>query len=144
LGGEELVRGPVRRGAWLALLLVPLVGCVPKQISLELPGFGEGAIDAVWLWRLSPESGRYERTCRLDLGAVQALPDGTEQVAYRESCAPGTDREPLEAVVDRSADDPETATLRLVYLSAEGPSTYRATAVRGTAESALSDNSIEL
>jgi len=138
------MHGLVRRGAWLALLLVPLVGCVPKQMSVELPGFGQGAIDAVWLWRLSARTGRYERTCHLDFGAVEAMPDGTERVSYEQVCGPGEETGPLEAVVDRSAADPDTVTLRLLYLSPEDSGTYRATAVRGGAESGLSDNAIQL
>ena len=74
-----------RRILALTLLLFPLVGCEPKQVWLELPAFGSGDVDGVWLWRLSESTAGYERTCRITLDDPKHV-NGLEQLGYRQEC----------------------------------------------------------
>ena len=53
----------------LALLSVPMLGCQIKTIQIQLPGFADGAIDGIFLWKQLPGTNgelRWTRVCRID------------------------------------------------------------------------------
>jgi hypothetical protein len=136
------VTKPQRRRAWRALvpalLLLPLGGCAACLLRIEVPGFGDGTVEGVWLWRLSTVTGQYERSSRLVFSAPVLGPDG-ETVDFALQCVNGSPSSQASATVEPSSSDPTTATLSLYYTSCDGlPGTYRASAYNEAGESALS------
>jgi hypothetical protein len=140
------VTKPQRRRAWRALvpvlLLLPLGGCAACLLRIEVPGFGDGTVEGVWLWRLSTATGQYERSSRLVFSAPAVAPDG-ETVDFEQQCANGSPGTRASATVEPSPSDPSTATLSLYYTSCDGlPGTYRASAYNEAGESALSSTTL--
>lgn len=128
--------------AALALLVAPVTGCDARVLKVRLPGFGSGAIDGIWLWRL--ESGSYRRVCRFDLSDPYLSGD-REVLVFWQSCSDGRpESQPWQATVERLSSDPSTVTLALLY-QANGPLTpHRATSFNAAGESALSSTSLSL
>jgi hypothetical protein len=124
-----------------ALLLVPLAGCELKTVRIQLPGYGNGAIEGVWLWRLDDATGQYVRACRIDFQGRGFTGSGLETVSYVQNCDNGHRMGALLAKVTRSASDPGTATLELEYARWESPGMYRASAFNSAGESPLSQAS---
>lgn len=138
---------PVHRGALafsLALLLLPIGGCTPKLLRIQLGAFRLGDVDGIWIWRRSPTSGRYTRSCRVAISDPYQQ-NGVEVVSYVESCLNGLTGAPMQAQVARLASDPDTVSLNLVV---EPPSPalsiYRASSFNAAGESALSAASVQL
>jgi len=138
---------PMQRGALafsLALLLLPFAGCAPKLLRIRLIGFRLGDVDGIWMWRMSPTSGAYTRSCLVSLSDAYQQ-NGVEVVSYVEQCLNGLTGAPLQAQVVRLASDPDTVSLDLlVEPPAANLSTYRATSFNAAGESALSASSVQL
>jgi hypothetical protein len=128
--------------AWLLLgvfvaSLASLTGCRVSQVMIEIPGFGDGDVEGVWLWRLSDTTGQYERDCRVTLSAPDMSPAG-EYVGYAEQCSNQPDIN-LNAFVQRAPTDPSTITLVLWYTRFQPTAgSYKASAYNGAGESGLS------
>jgi hypothetical protein len=134
------------RGAALALALLSaplLTGCEMKSIQIQLPGYGNGAVDGIWLWKQS--AGAWQRVCRIDFTDRRMTVHG-ERLSYVQNCINGKVRRGvvLATAVDRLAGNPTTITIDLVYLRYEDPGTYRATAFNEAGESPLSATSLPL
>jgi len=139
----------MRRSRWTRALLVlfaltPLSGCVVSQVSMEIPSFGEGDVDGVWLWRMSSTTNQYERDCRIALSSPDVDSKGREVVFYTEQCSNHGDLN-LGAYIHRSPSDPNTITLVLWYTRWQSaPASYKASAYNGAGESALSATAVTL
>ena len=127
----------------LAFLLLPLAGCEMRGLTLRIADFGDGRVDGVWLWRLSEESGRFERVCRIDLGDPFVL-NNAERLSYRQSCETGQAGMLLETAVERPVEEPEAILVDLWYLRREAPGTYKASLFTEAGESPLSPTSVTL
>jgi len=122
----------------LLLAAVPLLGCEPKEITLALPGFGNGSIDGVWIWHLG-SSGQYERACRLQLSDPQTMPSGTELLPYVQVCdSPNEVGMNMSAKVIRLSGDPSTIIVKLWYFRWVDPGQFKASAYNSAGESPLS------
>lgn len=126
----------------LSLFVFPLSACEAKRVWVELPHFGDGAVDGIWLWRLS-EAGAWERYCHLPLGDVEANGE-RESIAYQQECGEQDLGFDMRAEVERDAVDPATIRLGLWYLRWEDPGTYRVSSHGPEGESALSETTLEL
>ena len=125
----------------LPLFALPLAGCETKKIWVQLPSFGDGNIDGIWLWRLAA-NGDYERQCHIPIGDVQSV-NGQEAVAYDQECGEALGFG-LSATVERSATDPNTVVVGLWYMRWEDPGTYKISSHGAEGESALSSTTIQL
>lgn len=135
------------RGLALGLLLMalPLGGCEPKKVTIQLDGFADGAIQGVWLWRFSEVENRYERICRIDFADHRWTEEG-EIVEYAQQCIDGQQvpGPVLTALVERLAQQPDSAVLDLWYVRYEDAGVYKATAFNVDGESPLSPGSLPL
>ena len=133
------------RGAALALALLsmPMLGCEIRTIQIQLPGYGSGDIDGIWLWK--QVAGTWTRVCRIDFTDHRITAQG-EIVSYVQNCINGRVRRGivLPSPVDRMAGAPTTVTLELYYFRYEDPGSYRATAFNAAGESSLSTTSLPL
>lgn len=137
------MRRMLRSGAalWM-LLLFPLTACETKRVWLELPSFGDGSIDGVWLWRRAEVSGAWERTCRipfLDLERVGA----DETLTYIQECKNEGAGIELTSRLE-APETPGTVRLSLWYMRWEDPGTYKVSAYGPDGESALSETTLDL
>jgi hypothetical protein len=121
----------------LAILLAPLSACETRSLTLRIEGFGDGRVDGIWLWRLSEESGRFERTCRIELGDP-FLAGEVEKVSYAQICGDEGGGLPLEATIERSEDDPDVIVIDLWYFRWDAPGSFKASLFTSEGESALS------
>jgi hypothetical protein len=126
----------------LAFFCIPLTACETKRVWVELPAFGDGAVDGVWLWRLA-ETGEWQRHCHLPLGDAELAADG-EAVAYDQECGDRDLGFDLRATVERDPEDPETVRLGLWYVRWEDPGTYRLSSHGDAGESPLSETTLDL
>jgi hypothetical protein len=136
-----------RTGLAAAVLfaLGSLTGCKTVPITVQLPGYGSGNVQGIWLWRLSSSTGQYERACRIDFSAFPASKKGQEQLGYEQTCPnPDDFGMPLHAVVSRSAADPTTITVTLYYLRWVDAGIFKASAYNSSGESTLSASSLDL
>lgn len=124
-----------------ALLLTPTMACNPKTIRVQLPAFGSGDVDGIWLWRL--ESSGYQRACRFDLSNPY-LSGGREVVDYRQICADGRSSAAWQATVERLPSNPATVTLALLFQPVGALAPHRATSFNAAGESVLSSSMLSL
>lgn len=138
--------GRLLRSATLALALLALpftTGCEMRTVQIQLPGYGNGAIDGIWLWKQI--SGTWTRVCRIDFTDWRMTPQG-ETLYYVQNCINGRERRGyvLPTLITRAPGSPSTITVELIYLRYEDPGTYRATAFNAAGESPLSTTSTSL
>lgn len=134
------------RGAVLALALLGLpftTGCEMRTVQIQLPGYGDGAIDGIWLWKQI--SGTWTRVCRIDFTDRRITQQG-ETLSYVQNCINGKVRRGvvLPTPIARNPSAPSTITVELIYLRYEAAGTYRATAFNAAGESPLSTTSTTL
>lgn len=127
----------------LGLSVLALTGCETKRIWVELPLFGDGAVDGVWLWRLDETSGEYVRHCHIPIGDVEPR-EGGEAVYYEQECGDQRLDFDLFASVERSATNADTVTVGLWYMRWEDPGTYKLSSHGAEGESALSETTLDL
>jgi hypothetical protein len=126
----------------LLLAAVPMLGCEPKEITLALPGFGNGSIDGVWIWHLA-SSGQYERACRLQLSDTQTTPTGIEILPYVQVCSAADEvGMNMSAKVVRLSGDPSTIIVKLWYFRWVDPGQFKASAYNSAGESPLSSQTL--
>jgi hypothetical protein len=134
--------GRARRLLAAALLSLALGGCESTELTIEIPSFGDGNVEGLWLWKLSETTGQYERSGRIALSAPQSGPEG-ETLDYLEDCSNGRGGIGHRTWLERSPGDPATVTVALVYIPCDGlGGTYRASAYNQAGESALSATAI--
>ena len=127
----------------LTLLLFPLVGCETKEVWLELPSFGNGAVDGVWLWRFSNTTASWERACRISLDDPADV-NGQESLGYIQECDDDHAGVQLSAKLERDPSNPEAVTLGLWYMRWEDPGVYKVSSYGEDGESALSETTLDL
>jgi len=127
----------------LALCVSSLVGCESKLVWLQVTGLDDGSAEGIWLWRLSEQSGAYERVCRIAFGQPQSV-GGIEWLEYAQDCGDGRTTLKLRTALKRSPASPETATLGLWYLRSEAPGAYKVSSYGISGETALSGSTLEL
>ena len=134
------VRGAVLA---LALLAAPMLGCEAKTIKVQLPGFNNGTVDGIWLWKQI--DGQWRRVCRIDFTDRRMTHRG-ETLYYVQNCIDGEEKRGLvlPAAVERMPGNPGTITVDLWYLRYEDGGTYRASAFNESGESTLSSTSVVL
>jgi hypothetical protein len=126
------------------LLGLGLGGCETRRIWIEVPQFGDGAIDGIWLWRLAESTQTYERACRIPFGDPEMVA-ARETFVYEQECGdPQHVGVELRTDVDRLAEEPQTVTIGLWYLRWEAPGTYKVSTYSADGESALSDMTLDL
>jgi hypothetical protein len=125
----------------LALLfaVLPMMGCETKALTLAIPGFGNGNIDGLWLWRLAETTGRYERACKIQLSDPQKTASGMELLPYLQVCdSPNEYGMNMSAEVHRLTGDPSTIVVKLWYFRWADPGQFRASSYNSVGESPLS------
>lgn len=127
----------------LALSATSLQGCALGWFTISIPDFASKSVDGVWLWRLSPETGFYERDTQIVLGMPSLQPDG-EWLTYDATPLDGSPIVPGTSQVVRSADDPDHVTLQLLFSRTEDAGTYRATTYNEAGDSPLSAEAVAL
>ena len=137
------MRRMLRSGAalWL-LLLFPLTACETKRVWLDLPAFGDGSVEGVWLWRRSDASGAWERTCRIPFLDYQQA-GARETLTYTQECEDERAGLELSSRIERP-ETPDTVRVSLWYMRWEDPGTYRVSAYGPNGESALSETTLDL
>jgi hypothetical protein len=127
--------------AALALLSLPMLGCEVASLSVQLPGYGNGAVDGLWLWK--QVGGQWTRVCRIDF-EDRRLTEKGEMLWYVQNCINGKVRRGVlfASPVERPAGD--AIAIDLIYLRYESSGQYRATAFNQFGESALSSTSVPL
>jgi hypothetical protein len=120
-------------------------GCQTRSVTIEIPGFGNGEIDGVWLWRFTSSTGKYERSCRLELSDPQFDESGNEVLPYLQVCNdPGEIGMNLQATISRLAADPDTIIVTMWYFRYRDPGQYKASSYNSAGESALSPTALSL
>lgn len=127
----------------LALCVFSLVGCESKFAWLQVTGLDDGSTEGIWLWRLSEQSGTYERTCRIAFDQPQSV-GGIEWLEYAQNCGDGSTTLKLRTSLTRSPASPETATVGLWYLSSKAPGAYKVSSYGIYGETALSGSTLQL
>ena len=137
------MRRMLRSGAalWL-LLLFPLTACETRRVWLELPAFGDGSVEGVWLWRRSDASGAWERTCRIPF-LEQAQVGSRETLTYTQECEDERAGFELSSRLEHP-ETPDTVLVSLWYMRWENPGTYKVSAYGPSGESALSETTLDL
>jgi len=139
------LRGLLRLSLALAFAIGfgSLVGCSAPLLKIQLPGFYNGSVDGVWLWRRLA-SGYYQRVCRIDFSNAYVA-GGTEIVDYQQTCLDGRPPSPpWSAPVARLPGNYSTVTLGLMYRRNGVPLTHKASAFNAAGESALSTTTAQL
>lgn len=144
LGGPKCSR--LLRSVVLALSLFSLPvlsGCELRTFYIQLPGYGNGTIQGLWLWK--QVSGRWTRVCRIDFTDRRITEQG-ETLFYAQNCVDGKVKRGigLSSPIARGRTDAATITVELVYLRYEDAGSYRATAFNAYGESPLSSSSLPL
>ena len=131
--------------ALTCMLLLLSFGCETRAVTMEIPGFGDASIEGVWLWRLSESTGKYQRTCRLELYDPELDASGSEVVPYLQVCdTPGEIGMDLNATVSRLPADPDTIVVTMWYFRYRDPGQFKASAYNAAGESPLSSTTLEL
>jgi hypothetical protein len=128
----------------LALVLLLLsFGCDTRAVTMEIPGFGNGNIDGVWLWRFVEATGNYKRACRLELDAPQLDETGTEVLPYLQVCTtPGQVGIDLQTSISRLPSSPSTIVVTMWYFRYEAAGQFKASSYNSAGESALSSTTL--
>jgi hypothetical protein len=133
------------RVALAFVLLLLSFGCETRAVRMEIPAFGNGNVDGVWLWRRVEGTGNYKRACRLELDAPQLDEAGTEVLSYLQVCdTPGQVGMNLKATIDRLPDEPSTIVVTMWYFRFAQPGQFKASAYNAAGESALSSAALSL
>lgn len=127
----------------LALCAFSLVGCESKRVWLQLTGLDDGNAEGIWLWRLSEQSGAYERICSIVFGQPEYVGE-IERIEYTQDCGHGSAALKLRTAIKRSPESPGTVTVGLWYLRWEGAGAYKVSSYGFYGETALSASTLQL
>ncbi|MEB2345446.1 MAG: hypothetical protein OZ948_11960 [Deltaproteobacteria bacterium] len=140
------------RGAVLALafLSLPMLGCEIRTIQIQLPGFADGTIEGIRLYKQVPDTNGdgkpdWSFACQITFEDLRYTQQG-ETLFYVQNCI---DERPgqglvLPAEVQRLPGDPTTIIVELYYMRYEAAGLYTATAFNDYGESAPSPSSVQL
>ena len=127
----------------LALCAFSLVGCETKRLWLQVAGLDDGLIEGIWLWRLSEESGSYERACRIPFAGINAAGD-LETLVYTQDCEDEHAGMELVSPIKRSPSQPDTPTVGLWFMNWYGAGVYKISSYGLNGETALSESTRQL
>ena len=127
----------------LVLAVVPLQGCTLGYLTIAIPDFVSKAVTGVWLWRLSPLTGLYERDVRLAFTPPTQQPDG-EKLDYQAAPSDGSPPMQLTTYFVRDPANPDRVTLRLLFSRIDQPTRYRASTYNGNGDSPLSSEMLPM
>jgi hypothetical protein len=145
-GWRTFVMNRIVRSSVLALALctLSLVGCESKRVWLQLTGLDDGNAEGIWLWRLSEQSGAYERTCRIVFGQPVYVGE-SEWLDYTQHCGEASGGlNTWRTALKRSPESPETVTIGLWYTSLEDPGAYKVSSYGLYGETSLSESTLPL
>jgi len=129
--------------AALALALLPLQGCSLTYFTLSIPDLGSKDVRGVWLWRLSPVTGQYER----DTQFVFTEPEpaaGDDLLSYTAVASDGSPAVDITTYLIRDPENPDRVTLQLVYGRRGEAGFFRASTYNQMGDSPLTNESIPL
>ena len=133
------------RVALASVFLLLSFGCDTRADTMEIPGYGNGNVDGVWLWRLAEATGTYRRACRFELDATQLDATATEVLPYLQVCTtPGQIGLNLRATISRLPADPSTIVVTMWYFRYEAAGQFKASSYNAAGESALSSTTLSL
>lgn len=133
----------------LALLAIPMLGCEPKKLQIQLDAFTSSEIEGIFLYRQQPAGG-FQRVCEIrfsDHRVIARRGETMERIKYVQTCLDGQPNTPallLETSVRHPGNNQDAILLDIWYLRFEGPGTYKASAFNAAGESALSSASLPL
>ncbi len=131
----------MRRIAALALSagLALLPGCNLTYFTIDIPDFGSKSVQGVWLWRLSPQTGAYQRETQFAFGPLQ---DGV--LDYTAIAADGTPPITISTHPGIDPENPARMVLRILYSRGDAPGYYRASTYNSSGDSPLSTEIVPL
>ena len=127
----------------LALCAFSLVGCETKRLWLQVKGLDDGIVEGVWLWRLSEESGIYERACRIPFAAEADAVGDLQTLVYTQDCEDGHAGFELSAQIKRSESRPDTVTVGLWYIDWNDAGVYKVSSYGHYGETSLSESTFQ-
>jgi len=127
----------------LALTIIPLGGCQVALFTISIPDFASKAVDGVWLWRLSPATGVYQREMQFVFGNV-IQKGGGESLDYDAQGTDGSSPLSMQAYVTRNPANPDQISVQLIFTRGDQPGYYRASTYNGVGDSPLSSESLPL
>lgn len=135
----------LRRSALAAIAAVALClqGCTVGCLTIEIPDFASKEVSGVWLWRLSPVTGLYERDTQFAFAAPVLAEDG-ERLDYQTAAVDGSPPLSLTAFVVRDPSNPDVVRLQLVFGRSDEPAYYRASTYNAAGDSPLSSEIVPM
>ena len=127
----------------LALAMLPLQGCELTLFTVSIPDFASKAVDGVWLWRLSPTTGLYERDTQFVFGDTVTTAKG-EQLNYDAVATDDSAPFPVSTFLVRDPANPDRVTLKLLYSHPDTQGYYRASTFNVSGDSPLSSEILPL
>jgi hypothetical protein len=100
--------------AALALAVIPLQGCSLSFVTIAIPDFSSKAVQGVWLWRLSDQTGLYEREAQFTFQAPVQGAQG-EKLDYSVAPQGGSPLFGASTYVVRDEVNPDQVYLQLIY-----------------------------
>ncbi|MCG8591494.1 MAG: hypothetical protein MJE66_19540 [Proteobacteria bacterium] len=140
-----MVQRTLRRSAVTLLLFaltLPLFACEgTERVALLIPGFEEQDVQGIWMWKLSDETGEYERFAEIRFGEVQEYGAGVRWIEYTQSRVDG----PLSLTFPAALlDDTGGVQLELLLVLGDAPGLYKASSFNEAGESELSTQTLEV
>lgn len=134
-------RRSLARLACALLLLLPLVGCEWKRVTVQLPTFFSAGVEELQFWRLDEGTTDYVRAGYIRFGSLIG-PPGAQTIHYT-MVSPGGESTTftLTSDVDVVGD---SIVLELWYARWPDEGTFRVSARNAAGESELSDGVIGL
>ncbi len=129
--------------ATITVAALSLQGCTVGCFTIEIPDFASKAVSGVWLWRLSPVTGVYERDTQFVFG-TPAPGEGGERLDYQAAPTDGSPPLSLTAYVLRDSSNPDEVRLQLLFSRADDPAYYRASTYNGAGDSPLSSEIVPM
>ena len=133
------MHGSLRYALSLALVLLVL-GCNPSWLTVGIPDFGSKQVEGVWIWRLSPETNRYERDTLVAFQGVTTFTKG-QILGYATYAIQGDAS--LTAAIAHDPANPDGVTLTLGFQRGL-PGVFKVSTFNAAGESPLSGQSKSL
>lgn len=127
----------------LVLLLVPAQGCSLALLTVTIPDFASKAVAGVWIWRLSPTTGAFERDTQFTFQGTRIAANG-EILDYQATATSDGRTIPATAYVLRDPVNRDQVTLQLILSKVDETGYYRASTFNANGDSPLSLETLSL
>lgn len=124
----------------LAALALPVLGCNPSWLTVEIPDFASKQIKGVWIWRLDPETHQYERDTLVRFEGVTWVSTRPILSYFTYAQQGGIS---LTAGVERDHANPDHVTLTLGF-ERGAPGVFKVSTWNAVGDSPLSSESRSL